>query len=301
MASNNRNRAAGGFIGLAFFVLGAVTLIGCRHVVQETPKPRILVIVSSKTSLHLRDGKSYPTGYYFNELAVPVRKLVDRGYEVVFANPEGNTPAMDKHSDSVIYFGNDPAVYESYRKFHDGLNGLQKPKKLSAVIQEGLDQYAAVFFPGGHAPLEDLSQDRDVARVLNHFHPTGKPTALICHGPISLISTVSDPAAFLRALEKGDSQEASKLASGWPYAGYRMTIFSTAEEQVAEGGSLGGKVRFYPDDALKAAGGNVEIAKPWSSQVVRDRELITGQNPNSDGQLAEELLRALEARGGSTR
>jgi putative intracellular protease/amidase len=263
---------------------------------QETPKPKILVVISSKSSLTLRDGKNYPTGYYLNELTVPVRKLVDRGYEVVFANPAGNAPAMDKRSDSPRYFQNDRAVYESYRQFHDGLKGLKKPERLSAVIQDGLDQYAAVFFPGGHAPLEDLSQHPDVGKVLNHFHRAGKPTALICHGPIALISTVKDPAAFVRALVNGDSQEAARLASGWPYAGYRMTIFSTAEEQVVESGHLGGKVRFYPDAALTAAGGKVEIAKPWTSQVVRDRELITGQNPNSDGQLAEELVKVLEAK-----
>ncbi len=73
-----------------------------------------------------------------------------------------------------------------------------------------------------------------------------------------------------------------------------MTIFSTAEEQVAEETQLGGKVRFYPDDALIAAGGKVDLAEPWSPNVVKDRELITGQNPGSDGQFAEILIRAIE-------
>ncbi len=54
---------------------------------------------------------------------------------------------MDKRSDSAEHFGNDQAAYESYRKFHDGLAGLKKPEKLSAVIEKGLDSYAAVFFP----------------------------------------------------------------------------------------------------------------------------------------------------------
>lgn len=260
---------------------------------KETPKPKILVIVSSARALSLREAKSYPTGYFLNELAVPVRKLVEHGYEVVFADPAGNIPALDEHSDSAAYFQNDQAVYKSYRGFLKGLRGLQRPKKLSAVVREGLDRYAAVFVPGGHAPLEDLDRDPDVARILHHFHQAGKPTALICHGPIALIAAVKDPAAFIGALERGEAREASRLAAGWPYAGYRMTIFSTAEEQAAEAGQLGGKVRFYPEEALRAAGGKVEVAQPWTSRVVRDRELITGQNPNSDGQLAEELVKAL--------
>ncbi len=73
--------------------------------------------------------------------------------------------------------------------------------------------------------MVDLSQDPDVAKVLNHFHQAGKPTVFICHGPIALVSTVKDPKAFVLALEKGDTQKASQLATGWPYAGYKMTIF----------------------------------------------------------------------------
>lgn len=261
----------------------------------DASPPKVLVVVSSENTLHLQDGKTYPTGYYLNELTVPVRELIDRGYEVVFANPAGNAAAMDKRSDSAAHFGNDVAIYESYRKFHDGLVGLKKPQKLSAVIEKGLAPYAAVFFPGGHAPMADLIQDEDVAIVLNHFHQAGKPTAFICHGPIALVSTVKDPKAFVLALEKGDLDEASRLASGWPYAGYKMTIFSTAEEQVAEATGLGGKVRFYPDVALIAAGGEVELTKPWSPHVVTDRELITGQNPGSDRLFSEALVSAVEA------
>lgn len=50
---------------------------------------------------------------------------------------------------------------------------------------------------------------------------------------------------------------------------------------------------FYPQAALTTAGGDVRVAKPWSSQVVRDRELITGQNPFSDNALAETLVKAI--------
>lgn len=263
--------------------------------IADASTPKVLVVVSSKNTLQLRDGKTHPTGYFLNELIVPVKKLVDQGYEVVFANPGGNASTMDKTSDSADHFGKDEAVYASYRQFHDTLIGLKQPKKLSAVIEQGLDSYAAVFFPGGHAPMEDLVQDADVATVLKHFNQTGKPTAFICHGPIALISTVNDPQAFLQALESGEVEQASKLASGWLYAGYKMTIFSTAEELVAEETSLDGKVRFYPDAALTAAGGDVTVVEPWAPNVIQDRELITAQNPGSDGLLGEILVKAIEA------
>ena len=97
----------------------------------------------------------------------------------------------------------------------------------------------------------------------------------------------SDELAVLTALT---GQTGQPRAVRWPPvpSGLRMAFMSPS-------------LRFYPDDALKAAGARVEIAKPWTSQVVRDRELITGQNPNSDGQLAEELVKALKAKARVTR
>jgi len=85
-----------------------------------------------------------------------------------------------------------------------------------------------------------------------------------------------------------------KFIKHWPYAGYKMTIFSTPEEKVAETNQLAGKVKFYPDEALQKAGGNLVIAKEWQSNAIRDRELITGQNPSSDDQLVGLLLTALQ-------
>ena len=59
---------------------------------------------------------------------------------------------------------------------------------------------------------------------------------------------------------------------------------------------IGGKVLFYPDFALRTAGGNVSVLAPWSSYVLQDRELISGQNPFSDQALLKLLLPALDAK-----
>src|SRR5690242_15928659 len=64
-----------------------------------TTKGKVLVLVSSGHGLPLKDGKVYTgAGYYLNELTVPVRALMNEGYEITFANPKGNTPQMDVHS-----------------------------------------------------------------------------------------------------------------------------------------------------------------------------------------------------------
>jgi putative intracellular protease/amidase len=76
----------------------------------------------------------------------------------------------------------------------------------------------------------------------------------------------------------------------------KMTIFSTAEEQQREPIEIGGKVFFYPDFALRAAGSDVSVVAPWKSYVLQDRELISDQNPFSDEALLNLLLPALNGK-----
>ncbi len=256
---------------------------------------KVLVLVSSGYGLPLKNGGCYRgAGYYLNELTVPVRALMQEGYEITFANPKGNTPQLDLHSAVPDFFGGDEAKLQDYFKFRDSLTGLRNPARISDVIASGLDQYAAVFVPGGHGPMIDLLDDPNAGIVMRHFHEKSKPTAVLCHGPISLLSALPNSKEFVAALAAGDVAGAHAMAKGWIYAGYRMTIFSTAEEQQREPLEIHGKVLFYPDFALSTAGGDVSVLAPWKSYVQQDRELISGQNPFSDEALVKLLLPALD-------
>jgi putative intracellular protease/amidase len=141
--------------------------------------------------------------------------------------------------------------------------------------------------------MMDLLDDPDAGTVMRHFHATSKPTAVLCHGPISLLSALPNSKDVVAALSAGDAAGARAKAQGWIYSGYKMTIFSTAEEQQREPLEIGGKVLFYPDFALSTAGGDVSVLEPWKSYVIQDRELISGQNPFSDQALLKLLLPAI--------
>jgi|CXWL01.1.fsa_nt_gi putative intracellular protease/amidase len=277
---------------------------------------KVLVVLSSKSKITLKNGVVHPTGFFLPELMVPVKKLIEAGYQPVFANPQGTPAVMDRVSDSAMWFGDAPEAstqaraqgrqdYQDIRALcrqlglcGEGVTGPKNLAVLSTVIAEGLDQYEGVLVPGGHAPMEDLLKDRDLGKVLRHFHKEGKPTALICHGPIALLSAMSDPDSFVAALEKGDAAATAALSKGWIYKGYSMAIFTTAEEKQEEpegtDNALGGYVKFYPDAAMESAGARVRRASKWTSNVVVDRELITGQNPMSDKALAAALVKALD-------
>lgn len=54
-------------------------------------------------------------------------------------------------------------------------------------------------------------------------------------------------------------------------------------------------MKFYPQTALQQAGGVYSSNQvPFTSNVVTDRELITGQNPASAPGVARELLKRLK-------
>ncbi|WP_198930427.1 hypothetical protein [Sphingomonas sp. Sph1(2015)] len=74
-----------------------------------------------------------------------------------------------------------------------------------------------------------------------------------------------------------------------------MTVFSASEEKIAEEQVLEGELYFDMEKALRSAGGVVSVTdKNFASNVVVDRELITGQNPASDQAMADALIEALD-------
>ncbi len=272
--------AAGAMLGLASLAANAA---------------QVLVVLSDESQLALRDQRSFSTGFYANELMQPVRKLLDAGHTVTFATPLGKAPTVDRGSLDKMYFGNDDASLRQHVALLEKLKLTSVEHSpvvsLARVEQNGYGRYDAVYIPGGHAPMQDLLHSAALGRLLRDFHAKAKPTALVCHGPIALLSALPQPERFTATLEGG--AHAAK-APDWIYAGYQMTVFSNAEEEASKGMLNGGAMKFWPQDALQKAGGAYSSGASWQNWVVADRELITGQNPASASAVADLLLARLK-------
>jgi putative intracellular protease/amidase len=258
-------------------------------------KKKVLVVGSNADRIEIQGGKSGPTGQYLNETVVPIMAVIKAGYDVVLATPNGTKPHIDAASLSAQHFGGDEAAFAKAKAFYADDPAMNKVHTLRSVIDGGLDQYVAVFVPGGQAPVVDLMQDAELGEILRYFHTHKKPTALLCHGPIAVIAAMPKAREFRAALVAGDTAKAAQLAKGWQYAGYHLTVFSKTEEKVIEDQILHGKMYFNMVDALNKAGAKVSTgAIDFAPNVVEDRELITGQNPRSDHLVGEKLVEALE-------
>ena len=275
---------------LAAMVLVSIT--GAAQAAGSATKGKVLVVASSTDTLVLKDGKKDPTGYYLDELAVPAQKLIAAGYDVVIATPDGKTPVMDKTSVQVSLF-DDQQDMDKALNWVKTWPSMQHPLTLKAAAEKN-SEFAGVYVPGGHAPMNDLMQDPNLRTILQENHREAKPTAFLCHGPIASLAALNTATEYRKALVSGQADAIKQYGKDWQYAGYNMTIFSNDEEYVIEKEVLHGNVPFYVQDALQAAGAKLTMAPKWQSHVVRDRELITGQNPQSDKDLANVLIQALD-------
>jgi len=249
-----------------------------QHNKQMQANKKVLIILSSVDSITLQSGKSVETGFFLLELAAPLRKILNAGLDVVFANPLGNKPHMDPMSNSSMwYLGSSSQLQEDI----DLLNRMRleksfdAPRTLDSITdQELTQQFIGVFIPGGHAPVMDLGNNPHVSRILKHCHMFQKPIGSICHGPVALLSAV-DP-----------------FPNEWIFKGYKMTCYSNMEETLNEWlwwDKIPGKV----EDRLKQYGAQMIETFPLGRQVTVDRELITAQGPTSAYQFGDEYVNHL--------
>ncbi|WP_431043594.1 type 1 glutamine amidotransferase domain-containing protein [Streptomyces sp. P1-3] len=228
---------------------------------------KILFVLTGADHWTLADGTRHPTGFWAEEVVAPYEAFEAAGHEVVAATPGGVVPTVDRASLAPEVNGGREGA-ERIADALASLAALRAPLKLAEV---DLAEYAAVFYPGGHGPMEDLSGDADSGRLLAAALASGKPLGVVCHGPAALLAARD---------EEGGS----------PFAGYRLTGFTNAEEAQAD---FADRAKWLLQDRLVALGADFVESAPWAPNVVVDRNLITGQNPSSAGPLAAEMLKAL--------
>jgi len=227
---------------------------------------RILMIVTS----HARLGDTgKPTGVWAEELAVPWYALADAGAALTLASPAGGVIPIDPGSLQPAG-QNAPAVE---RLLADA--ALQA--RLAAaprVADFGGADFDALFFPGGHGTMWDLPVDPGVTLAVEHAFAAERLIAAVCHGPAALVTA-----------RRPDGQPVVKDR--------RVNSFTDAEEAAV---GLEQVVPFLLERRLRELGGRFEGGPSWQPFVVRDGNLVTGQNPQSSHAVAQALLDALADR-----
>ena len=220
---------------------------------------KILMVLTSHDELG-DTGKK--TGFWLEEFAAPYYVFKDAGADVTLASPKGGQPPLDPSSDTA------DAQTDATRRFKSddsAQKALASTEVLATVSADGFD---AIFYPGGHGPLWDLSEDADSNTLIETFAASDRPVGAVCHAPAVLKHT--------------------KDANGRPLVSGRTVTGFTNSEEAAVG--LTEVVPFLVEDMLKANGGNYQKGDDWAPFVVADGKLVTGQNPASSAEAARRLL-----------
>ncbi|MEU3650097.1 type 1 glutamine amidotransferase domain-containing protein [Lentzea sp. NPDC034063] len=226
---------------------------------------KILTIVTNAGEY---EAVGYRTGLWLGELTHFFDYVTGHGFTVDIASPQGGHVPIDPESLSPTVLA-DLGTGERYRdrKFMDLLKNTEK------ASEADVEDYDAIYFTGGHGVMFDFRAD-DLGVLTAKFHESGRIVASVCHGAAGLLNV--------------------PLSNGAPLVeGKNLTGFSWREEELAQRADA---VPFSLQDELKALGAHYSTAdKPFTTYVVEDGRLITGQNPGSARAVAEAVIRALQA------
>lgn len=243
-------------------LIGISILIGGMGFAQNRNQKKVLFVVTSHDKLGDTGEK---TGLWIEEFATPYYALIDQGIQVVIASPKGGQPPVDPKSTLADY------QTESTKRFYSDQNTQEAFSNTVKLSEVNSKDFHAIFYPGGHGPLWDLTVNKTSIQLIEDFYKANKPIAFVCHAPAVLKHVKNS---------KGDPLVKGKEVTG----------FTNGEEKAV---GLTNVVPFLVEDMLIERGGIYKKGKDWSPFAVQDGMLITGQNPQSAELVAGYLIETL--------
>jgi len=225
---------------------------------------KILMVLTSHDELGNTGNK---TGFWVEEFAAPYYAFIDAGVEVTLATPKGGQAPIDPTSTLADFKTADTERYDA--------DDAAQAKIATTVILSTLNEadFDGVFYPGGHGPLWDLTDNTDSITLIESFLKAGKAVATVCHASAALLN-VKD------------------VSGDFAVKGKAVTGFTNSEEDAVQ---LTEVVPFLVEDELIKRGGEYQKAQDFHPFAVQDGLIITGQNPASSALAAEKLLTQISA------
>ncbi|GAA0822323.1 type 1 glutamine amidotransferase domain-containing protein [Colwellia sp. D2M02] len=223
---------------------------------------KILMVLTSHAELGNTGEK---TGFWVEEFAAPYYTFKAAGIQITLASPLGGQPPIDPKSEMADF--QTPATV----KYFKDTEAQQLIANTQVLSQISADDFDAVFYPGGHGPLWDLTDNNDSIQLIEQFLAANKPVATVCHATAALLN-VKDSA--------GEYAIKDKAISG----------FTNSEEAAVQ---LTDIVPFLLEDELVKRGSDYQKIDDWHAFAVQDALFITGQNPASSSLVANKLLNQL--------
>ena len=235
---------------------------------------KVLFVMSAANELPLKKGKIYrETGVFLSEFYSAYKNISELGYTIDFATPGGIKASIDKESLKDTYWGDRDSLLPEAIDFVKENELFNNPRSLEYAL-ENTGNYAGLVIPGGQGLMADLFYDEKVSMLLKEFASQGKPIGLVCHAP-----------ALILAIPKEEN----------PFTGYKVNSVTGLEERFIETFVMKGKpVKRRIGKQLRKNGQIYRKGWPKANIALRDRMLITSQNPYSNEAFTRLYLDALK-------
>ena len=229
--------------------------------VAQNSSQKILIVVTNHDRLGTTGRK---TGFYLDEVAHPHAVFTQAGFEVDFVSPTGEDAPIDPKS----YDLDDPLN----RQFVENEAVMAQIEDTLSPQEIDPSEYGAVFFAGGHGVMWDLPDNQELAQITATIYEQGGIVGAVCHGPAGLVNVRLSDGSYL-------------------VAGKEIAAFTNEEEEAVE---LTDQMPFLLETKLIERGAQHTEADNFQSHVVVSDRLVTGQNPASATQTAEEMVELLQ-------
>ncbi|WP_130802811.1 type 1 glutamine amidotransferase domain-containing protein [Acinetobacter ihumii] len=254
-------------IGLCMSILSSsVSYANAALLDQSThaPKAKILVVMTNHSAY---PSRSDTTGLWLTELTHFYDIAIASGYEIDFVSPNGGSVPLDERSLKPIYLDKSAKAHLADAQFMQRLKTTFAPNAIDP------SKYKAIYYTGGHGTMWDFPNNEGLKRIAEQIYQQGGIVSAVCHGVGGLLPL--------------QTQEGKPLISG-----RTVTGFANIEESLS---GIKSQVPFSLEDSLAAHGAKYKRALiPFTSYVISDDRIITGQNPQSSKEIAEAVMKRLE-------
>ncbi|MBC7946874.1 MAG: type 1 glutamine amidotransferase domain-containing protein [Chitinophagaceae bacterium] len=224
---------------------------------------KVLFVATSHENLGETPGR---TGAWLEEIATPYYILKDAGAELTLCSPKGGSVPIDPKSQSII------VATSNARRFLKDAEAMSFLANSNKIDEINADDFDLVYLAGGHGAMWDFINNASLTALLEAFNNKNKIVAAICHGVGGLLS-IRD--------EKGELL----------VKGRKLTCFSNVEE---DSSALTWVVPFLLETRLVSLGVLYTKAASYTSHVVVDGNIVTGQNPASAEELTNKVVTILK-------
>lgn len=226
---------------------------------------KILVVMTNHSAYPSRSDK---TGLWLTELTHFYDVALAAGYDMDFVSPLGGQVPLDERSLKSIYLDKSARDHLADPAFMQRLKTTLAPSVINP------SQYKAIYYTGGHGTMWDFPNNKALQNISEQIYRQGGIVSAVCHGVGGLLPLQD---------ENGKPLIADRTVTG----------FANIEETLS---GIKSQVPFSLQNGLIERGAKYKQAfVPFTSYVVSDDRIITGQNPQSSKEIAEAVVKRLSS------